>query len=1764
MLRTAIACVVCLVCAPVLAQRTNAPATPQFSHQAVARDAARYEATLRQAFAQLAQSNNASNTKALAQRTLRSGTDPRGAMRWFATTVVIDGSDADAWLGLAKSLLAIKTRANRGAEHYRLPVQASAAAYIAYQRSNDHQERAQALATLGQALKRRSLWRPAINAYKASLALSDNAGVRQAYTSLRAERGFRIVDYTVDNETSVPRVCVQFSEPLRRGGVNYAAFVALDGRDPVDLTTEDRQLCVEGLTHGKRYEISLRAGLPSAIGEDLLKSAVIPIYVRDRAAAVRFSGRAYVLPARGQQGLPVVSINTRRVGIEIYRVAERNLNAVLGKHGDFLERLDSYRVSTLRDMTGAKVYDGELDVATRLNQEVTTAVPVRQAVPQLKPGVYVLVARPISGNDGRDRKRTATQWFIVTDLGLTAFTGDNGLHAFVRSLLTTQPVANANFRLIARNNEVLAQAKADGAGYAHFKPGLMRGEGGMQPAVLIAETPNGQYAFLDLASAALDLSDRGIKGRPQPGALDAYLYADRGVYRPGDTVHLNALLRERTHGASAIPTTLIITRPNGVEHARIVLTDQGLGGRGHDLALSATAMTGTWRVRLHADPKADALARLAFLVEDFVPERMELKLTPAVTALKPGQAGTIDVAGRYLYGPPAAGLTVEGEVIVAAAKQAPEGFPGYQFGRADERFSAVRRRLADVPKTDDAGRTPLQVLLPAIPRTAKPLQARVIVRLSEPGGRTLERTVTLPVETGRSRIGIKPLFKGGNHGEGEPARFDVVLLDETGTRVAGKTLSWTLYRLERRWQWYRENGSWSYDAVTRTRKVGDGQVTSTADAAMRIEHQTKPGRYRLEVADATANGPLSSVTFNAGWYGGDSAESPETLDVALDKPSYQAGDTAKLKVASKRGGKLLLTVLGNGLLLQRTVDVPKGGGDVPFEVGENWGAGAYVAAALYRPLDAKAKRMPTRSIGLTWLRLDPSKQLVKVDLQPPKLVGSGARLNVPLKLSGLGRGEAAYATVAVVDTGILNLTRFKSPDPAGWFFAQTRLSTEIRDLYGRLIDGMRAERGKLRSGAGDDGGLSMSGNPPVERLLALHSGIVKVDAATGSATIDFDLPEFNGEVRVMAVAWSKHRVGHASTEVTVRDPVAITASAPRFLTAGDEAVLDLSLHNVSGAAGRYRLTVNRSTDRSGTSIVNRELELAAGERKSETLTLKPTQPVLTHYDVRLMGPAGVDITRRLTFDVKLPAQDIKRVSVAKLAPKTGGVTLSADLLADLDPDRTTISVSVGPLARLDVPGLLTQLDRYPYGCVEQTVSRALPLLYANALGVLAGQQRDQTIKPRIQGAIARVLEFQSSSGAFGLWHAGNPDLWTTAYVTDFLTRAREAGFQVKPGAFDAALDRLQAFVSYAQDFATGGEARAYALYVLARNGRAPVGELRYFVDTRLDRFATALAQAQLGAALAMLGDRQRAERAFRAAIKRTDEAEQPVRFDFGSNLRDRAALITLASEVRALKEEVPGLADVLAKAFSARQYTSTQEQAWMLLAAHALSQRARDTTLEVNGVPHVGAFNRRLSGSEITSGNLVITNQGEQAVDAVVSVMGAALTPEPPIEKGFSIERSYYRLDGSPVQLDSATGGAARLNQNQRLVVVLRVTGAHAGGRVLLVDRLPAGLEIENPRLVESADLKTFSWLKTKVRPEHTEFRDDRFVAAFNFTGRPSSRRGQPRGGRARSQATVAYLVRAVTPGRFVHPAATVEDMYRPERYARTAAGRLTVSANSK
>src|ERR1700716_3231506 len=1308
-----------------------------FKRDDLADSAVKLEAQIKSEAGPVAKSAATLRTDADAAFTRR---DYRIGLQVLGQIAAVAPEDSGNWLRLAKTIFQIRSATS--SEQTFLLERASTAAYIAYQRAGNTGEEADALAVLGKALSDRKLWRPALDSLRLSLDMREVADVRGQYEKMRDEHGFRLLDYTVDSDGASPRACFQFSEDLAKR-TDFAPFLALAGADKPALSAEGKQLCVDGLKHGERYNINLRAGLPSTVKETLPKSAEFNIYVRDRKPFVRFTGKAYVLPRTGQRGIPLVSVNTPSVSVNVFRIGDRNLiNTVIDS--DFQRSLSKYELSSLGNERGVKVWSGELATATTLNQDVTTAFPVDQALGDLQPGVYVMTAEakgPGSDSDGS----LATQWFIVSDLGLTAFSGNDGIPVFVNSLASTDAVGKAEVRLVARNNETLAPRKTDESGHVLFEPGLARGEGGLSPAMLTVSGEKADYAFLSLKSNAFDLSDRGVSGRAVPAGADAFVYAERGVYRSNETVYLTALLRDgQGNAVGGGPLTMEIERPDGVEFRRAVLPDQGAGGRSMAVALNSAVPTGTWRAKAFTDPKASPVGETTFMVEDYIPERIDFTITAKDKQIKADIPVELKVDGHFLYGAPASGLQLEGDMLVAPASGRP-GFAGYQFGVADEETpSNERTPIENLPEADANGVATFPVGLAQTPSSTRPQEAQIFIRMAEAGGRAVERKIVLPVAPAAPMIGVKPLFGDKNVAEGDKADFDVVFVGPDGKPLTRDGLRYELLKIESRYQWYRQSSSWEYEPVKSTTRIADGDLAIAADKPSRLTLSPQPGRYRLDVKSTEADGTLTSVQFDVGWYSDGSADTPDLLETSIDRPEYASGDTMVVSVIARSAGKLTINVLGDRLLTTQTVDVKEGMQQVRLPVGKDWGTGAYVLATLRRPLDAAALRMPGRAIGLKWFGIDKKTRTLQVELSPPPLVRPGTALKIPVKLGGLKPGEDAKIVIAAVDGGILNLTNYKPPPPAESSLGQRRLTAEVRDLYGQLIDGMQGTRGQLKTG-GDSAGAELQGAPPTQKPLALYSGIVTV-GPDGSAEVSFDIPEFAGTARVMAVAWSATKVGRATTDVTVRDPVVLTATLPRFLLNGDKGTMSFDLDNVEGAPGDYTIAVKTTGPVKVTGYPTTTVKLAAKQRTSMSLALDAGGAGTANLDVDIRGPEGLSLARHYALDVKAATQILARRSIRTLA-KGESLTLTHDMFSDLVSGTGSVSMSVSLSTALDAATILKALDRYPHGCSEQITSRPMPLLYVNDLAAGAHLAMDTAVDQRIKDAIERLLARQGSNGS---------------------------------------------------------------------------------------------------------------------------------------------------------------------------------------------------------------------------------------------------------------------------------------------------------------------------------------------------------------------------------------------------------------------------------
>ncbi len=1635
------------------------------------------------------------------------------ALRWIGTAVAL-ADTSDLWARFAYISLRLPDTLS-AAQRRRARTDAVPAAINAYLRATTPGAQTTSLSTLAEALEANQRGRDMIGVLRLAQSIQPRDDIAAALEDAIGQYGFRIVEHGVDSDSSSPRICATFSEPLIQAGVDYEPYVRADV-DGLVVQADNRDLCIDGVRHGERYQVTFRSGLPAASGEELSRDTTLNLYVRDRAPMVRFPGRSYVLPRSSAAAIPVETVNLNAVELILSRVSDRNLVRAM-RDELFGRPLSQWQMSDFNEEVAEEIWRGTGEVQNDLNAEMLTRLPLGDVLSDQAPGVYVLMARPQDSDPNEGA--SASQWFVMSDLGLSSWQGTDGLTAAVRRLGDAGPVANATVRLISRANAILGAAETDADGFVVFPAGLTRGNGAAAPALLQVETAD-DFVFLPLTDPAFDLSDRGVEGRPPAPPVDLFMTTDRGAYRPGATINVTALARTGTVSAiPGLPITAILSRPDGVEYSRTVSTDDHAGGHVFNLPVSASAPTGTWRIDLKSDLQAPPLASQTVLVEDFVPERIDVDLSLPEGDLQLGAGYDLTVEARYLFGAPGADLPIEGDMTLRL-RDSIDGWPDYTFGRHDAAFPPSRSSL-DAPRTDAEGRATLPLVWPDVAQDGFLLDADVTIRVSDGAGRPVERSITRPVAPQGPVIGIRPTFDDVLP-EGGTAQFDLVAVGAD----APVPVQWTVNRVETRYQWYQLYGNWNWEPITRRVRVGRGELTLT-DQPTALESPTEWGDYELVVERTGGSYTTSSVAFSAGWYGGtDSASTPDRLALSLDATSYTAGDVAELRMVSPFDGVALVSVLSNDLIARQSVPVTAGENVLGLDVTESWGTGAYVTASILRGTSTEAFG-PARVLGLAHASVNPGDKALSVQIDAPEMVnGQAGETLVDVRVDGLG-SATGYVTLAAVDVGILNLTGFEAPDPQAHYFGQRRLGVDLRDMYGRLIDGRSGALGQVRSGGDAGNRMQRQSPPPTEAVMASFHGPIQV-GSDGTATISIPRPNFNGTIRLMAVAWSDTGVGQATQDVLARDPVVMTAAVPRFMAPGDESRLMLEFVHAEGATGPMGLAVTSD----GITLGNVPDQIDVTEGATVRVPIALTADAIGDHQIRaaLTLPDGNVLTKVLNLGVR--SNDPIVATTRRFTLGAGEVfTFDDNVFADLRPASARATLSAGPLARFDMPALLRQLDRYPYGCTEQVTSAALPLLY---VADVAGASGIDGVSERIQNAIAQILTRQASNGAFGLWTAQSGEFWLDAYVTDFLSQAQALGYRVPDTAMRLALDNLRNRVNYAPDFDSGGEDIAYALWVLAREGAASMGDLRYYADAKAEAFSTSLARGQLGAALASYGEQTRADRMFGLAgdLALTETLDTTRwREDFGTPLRDRAGLLYLASEVGSTRVDRTALAQ------SITDHTgrlSTQEAAQVLMAAQAVRTSEGPADLTLDDMPVSGPLVQTRAEGDAVS---VIRNVSGVDQDVTLTSYGVPDVAPEAGGYGYAITRETYDLEGNPVDGPWTVG--------ERRVVVLRVEPfEEVGARLIVDDPLPAGIEIDNPNLIRAGDVRALDWLEL-AEAEHTEFRTDRFIAAVNQ--------------RDSTPFALAYMVRAVSPGTFHHPAALVEDMYRPEYRAITETGTTSV-----
>jgi len=1579
--------------------------------------------------------------------------------------------------------------------------------------------------------------------------------------------GFAVWQTRVDSSGQDPLACIRMSKDLDPSK-SYADFVLVSpdlGRQP-SVRVKGDELCLGGVGFTD-HRITLLKGLPAKGGDTLTANADVDFTFGEKPPYVGFAGDGVILPREESDGVGIETINVQALAIEVWRVPDRNLvrKSITAPdptgEGDWA---GEYGEDAVGD-DGRRVWKGTIQVTGgATGQKATTVFPLGAVLKEMKAGAFVIKARDASGgrdpDDSENNPAQARRWIVFTDMALLAYDGSESLDVVVRSLKTAKTLSGVNVNLVAADGEPLAEAKSDADGRVRFLRPLLKGQGAERAKMVMAYGPQGDLAVLDLDRSPVDLSKQGVGGRTEGGVdgrsvasdIDGYLYADRGIYRPGETVHLTAMVRDRMAKAVADRKgEVIVKRPSGVEFKRYPFGQANAGAVLADIALPRSAPRGRWTAELHIEGIEEATGSLSFSVEDFAPQRLAVTATGQDSvAVGAGEARKVDVSARFLYGAPGAGLQTQGEARLRADTDPFPAYKGFEWGDQSKPFDEKYLDLGSTV-TDGEGHAILSVATTDAGDTAQPLVASVTASVFEPGGRPVREGLELKVRPKSIYYGVK--VDQGEAGKGDPpVSLDIIAVNAAGQRI-GATATYTLVAERWDYDWFQQNGRWQWRRSSRDAIVAKAQVNIGAGSPAKFTRRLGWGDYRLEVEGA--DGARTVTRFSAGWGApAREGEAPDVVRVSAGTQTYSQGDTVEITLKPPYAGEAQIAVATDRLIDLKTVTVGENGTTVRLKTSAAWGGGAYVMVSVIQPRDPVASPKPRRALGLVYVPIDPKNRKLTVDLGTPTKIDSKAPVEIPVKVSGLGFGQKAKVTIAAVDEGILRLTHQDSPDPVKWYFGKRALTLNYRDDYGRLLDPNLGAPANVNFGGDEVGGEGLTTTPI--KTVALWSGIVET-GLDGKAVIKLPAADFNGELRIQAVAWTDTAVGSASKPLTVRQPVVADLNLPRFLAPGDQAYATLELHNVEGKPGAYTA---EAFSTNGLKVAFKKVfQLILGQRIAEKIPfLAPDVTGIGKIGFKVAGP-GFATQKDYPIQTRLGWGDIVRTTTEVQKPGES-YTPSYQLLSGLAAGDVTMQVSYSPIRGFDPSAIAVALQRYPYGCTEQLVSTAYPLLYAQTFSTDPKLKRTPAA---LAGAVGKLLDRQTLDGAFGLWRVGDgeADPWLGAYVVDFLLEAKAQGVAVPDNAIDKAVSamrqvsRPEGFSSVAYRMEYPGwwasnedaskkatermrrRASAYALYVMAKAGKGDLARLRWWHDVQMKDESQPIAKAYVAAGLARMGDNARARSAMRQAVSSLGYKDEQDWYQ--SSLRDTAVLTALAAEsgMMDVARQLQGRLENVSKDPDA---LNTQEQAALLHAANALIQASGPisiTATGANALPPAGGAPRWAVG-KLTDAHFV--NAGKGAIWRTVSVRGTPVSAPGASAEGLSVSKRLLSMGGAAI--DPAT-----IRQGDRIIVLVSGHSMQARSTALVVDdALPAGFEIETTLGADDAQNGPFKFLGALTAADVQESRDDRFIAALDLEGNKSF--------------ALAYVARAVTPGSFFLPGAVAKDMYRPAVNARSEASRATIA----
>lgn len=1639
-------------------------------------------------------------------------------------------------------------------------------------------------------------------------------GLEKANVTLVILRGRGTLGVTysdVRESDGTPYISVSFNAPVLSDSVE--SYLEVSPAVDYQVTSNYRNIKIHGdFKRRTTYTLKIRRGLTARNDAVLKQDYMTQLRIPDIRPQLRFLGAGFFLARKGHLNLGLATINVKRVNLDIEKVFANNLI--------YVSRLD--RWSQWSRNLGKPVHSEVLDIPPQLNEEVTTPLSLENYLSDEHVGIFKVVVR-----NADSRWNSAHQWVLITDLGISAKRAGDNLYVWVKSLATGKPVPSAQVKLISDNNQTLLTGTTNWAGFVEFTDVAEKTNNFIPFMITVANRDD--LAFVQLDRHEIATADFNIAGPAylQKG-YEAFLYTNRGVYRPGETVQLAGIVRgPKQMPAESLPTRIEVLAPDGRIMRELRQQTNKSGACDLKIPIPDYALTGNYIAKMKIADRV--VGRVQFQVEEFMPDRMKVALTTGKSTYKLGETLNVEVNATNLFGPPAVGRRVQASCqlqavpFIVSEDTVPSGtdvtkWRSFVFGNHTKQFESQRIELGEA-KTDAEGKARYQFTVPSTLKAPSLLNGVLTASVSEIGGRAVTASHRVVIHPYSHYVGLRRTTTGEVK-INQPLHFDYVAVDDVMAVAAGRALKLTLYKVH--WNTIlRQNSAGRYEYVSepQTTEVETYALTSAETAQTLTLTPSDYGRYRVNLEDIESTATAEMGFYVSGWRNAPvSMEHPTRLDLTLDKPVYRPGATAKLSIKAPFSGTLLLTVERDRVLSHRTIVMKENTATLSIPVRDNYKPNVYVSGTLTRSISMdtvstvdKKSLLPARAFGVVPLKIDATRSRLSIEMSVKAKDAAGATDDIPLQANAAAdisesgevvvlpnsevdimfrvQGRRSWqkydVCIAAVDEGILALTDFQTPNPHDYFYQQRGLKTRSFDLYGGILPEIADVTDN--SSPGGDAAFALQrrqrlNTSSIRRVkpVSLWSGFVKTDG-NGRGSVRFKIPQFSGKLRLMAVAFAGSNYGATEAYLTVREPIVLTPTFPRFLAGGDKIRVPVTLFNGTGDDGEFSVTlqavgdvqllsassepsaINLQSSLKEGSLATTRNSLAENDQLKREKSLSINKKVEAGIEAQVFFDIGVqDAIGEVNFnlsargngettkmDVELPLR-----SVAPPVTKTGHGAVRAGKSVDfifpsnLIPNSSEFSLTLSPFPNVAFANSLRYLVRYPYGCLEQTTSKVFPLLYFSDLArtVEPMLAAEGTVDYYITSGITKLESMLMSSNQFSYWPGGtyvNP--WSSIYGSHFLVEARKAGYEVADRVYDAMLEGLKARAKFSPDMESEKDAKkvkteialaTYASYVLAAAGQPDRGTMHYLKNRGAGGLSD-YSYFQLAGAFALSGELETALSMLPVSVSPNfngkDTEKRETGGTFNSPIRAQAIMLDVLAEVNENHPSIPTLVKNLSEAASdGNRWRTTQDNAFAFLSLGKIMQKQAERnyngTVRING-EHFADFDAnevRLTDEAWDGARIQISIKGDGTCYYYWSAFGIQRDSYiEEYERELQVLRRYFNKDG-----EELTGTFVH---GDLIVAEISVKALTANlENVVVVDMLPTGFEIENPRLESRAGIP---WLKAQdFKPDYLDIRDDRLIFFGTF---PRQR-----------ERKFYYALRAVTQGEFTLPPIAAEAMYDPTK----------------